>query len=80
MKEQSTQHRDAAHSAPVPHACFTINEFCQAHRISRSHFYDLTRRGQGPTIMKAGYATLISIEAAAEWRRRMESTIQGAAA
>jgi len=74
MKEQSTQHRDAAAPAPVTRACFTVTEFCQAHRISRSHFYDLTRHGHGPRIIKAGNSTLISVEAAAEWRQRMEAT------
>lgn len=54
----------------------TVDEFCQAHRISRGTFYNLLRDGRGPAVMKIGARTLVSIEAAAAWRRRME---QGAA-
>lgn len=49
-----------------------VNEFCREHGISRGHFYNLLKRGEGPTIMKVGRRTLISAEAATEWRRRME--------
>jgi hypothetical protein len=37
-------------------------------------FYNLLKRGDGPAIMKVGRRTLISAEAAAEWRRRMEAS------
>lgn len=50
----------------------SIAEFCKAHGISRAHFYNLLKRGQGPTIMKAGKRSLVSEEAAAAWRRAME--------
>ena len=49
-----------------------VEGFCQQHGISRGHFYNLLKRGEGPAIIKAGRRTLISAEAAAEWRRRME--------
>ena len=42
--------------------------------ISRAMFYKLLKAGTGPKIMKVGERTLISSEAAAEWRRRMEQT------
>ena len=51
---------------------FSVSEFCEAHRISRSLFYELRRNGLGPKEMKVGARRLISHEAAAEWRRRME--------
>ena len=35
-------------------------------------FYEMIKRGLGPKIMKVGARTLISTEAAAEWRRKME--------
>lgn len=73
MKAQATLAGGALSPAPVPRQCFTVNEFCEAHRISRSHFYDLVRRGAGPRFFKAGLSTLISVEAAAEWRRRLEA-------
>ena len=53
-------------------AAFTIAEFCGAHRISRSKLYHLWAAGTGPRVMKVGVKVLISIEAAAEWRRERE--------
>lgn len=51
---------------------FSISDFCLSHGISRAHFYNLSKSGDAPTIMRVGRRTLISAEAAAEWRRRME--------
>jgi predicted DNA-binding transcriptional regulator AlpA len=51
---------------------FSIPEFCRWHGISRAHFYNLSKSGDGPAVMRVGRRTLISAEAAAEWRRRME--------
>ena len=53
-------------------AATTVDEFCQAHRISRASFYNYLKAGQGPAVMKVGGRTLVSNEAAAAWRRRME--------
>lgn len=52
---------------------FTIDEFAKAHRVSRELVYKMLREGTGPRIFKAGSRTLISIEAAAEWRRQREA-------
>jgi len=52
---------------------YTVDEFCQAHRLCRATLYNLLKRGRGPRTMKAGSRTLISIEAAADWRRQMEA-------
>lgn len=51
----------------------SVNDFCQANSISRSLFYKLQREGKGPRLMKVGRRTLISAEAANEWRRTVES-------
>jgi predicted DNA-binding transcriptional regulator AlpA len=51
---------------------FSVKEFCQLHAISRSFFYLLRERGSAPRIMKVGKRTLISADAAAEWRKDME--------
>jgi excisionase family DNA binding protein len=51
---------------------FSVAEFCRAHGISRGTFYRLLGEGLGPTAVKIGRRTLISSEAAQEWRRRME--------
>jgi hypothetical protein len=50
----------------------SVAEFCQTHRISRGTLYKLFGQGVGPTAVKIGRRTLISSEAAQEWRRRME--------
>ncbi|MGH8579937.1 MAG: hypothetical protein ACREVK_07410 [Gammaproteobacteria bacterium] len=49
-----------------------IQTFCLLHSISIAGLYKLWRGGLGPTTMKVGNKTLISREAAAAWRRRME--------
>ena len=51
---------------------FSVAEFCHAHGISRGTFYKLFGEGRGPKAVKIGRRTLISNEAAEEWRRRME--------
>ncbi len=56
---------------------YSVSDFCRAHGISRALLYKLLRDGRGPRIMKVGRRTLISQEAAEEWRRRMETAIEG---
>lgn len=51
---------------------YTIAEFCEAHRISRAHYFNLKNKGQGPREMRLGTRVVISGEAAAEWRRQRE--------
>lgn len=53
-------------------ATATIPQFCDAHNISRTHLYELIKQGKGPRLMKVGRRTLISTEAAADWRQAME--------
>jgi predicted DNA-binding transcriptional regulator AlpA len=57
---------------------YSVNEFCDSHRISRAYFYRLKKRGQAPQTMKVGSRTLISREAAARWRLKMESAANAA--
>jgi hypothetical protein len=54
-------------------AAFTIAEFCEVHRLSRSALYKMWAAGTGPRIMRAGSKVLISIEAARDWRREREA-------
>ena len=56
---------------PTQSAC-TIAEFCASHRISRTHLHNLQKAGKGPRIMKVGKRVLISMDAAADWRRALE--------
>jgi excisionase family DNA binding protein len=58
--------------AVAPHLMFSVPDFCHAHSISRGTLYKLIKEGHGPAIAKVGRRTLISWEAAEEWRRRME--------
>ena len=55
----------------------SFDEFCEDNNISKSHLYNLLRRGQGPTFFKAGRRSLISAEASVDWRRRMEALAAG---
>ena len=54
----------------------SVPEFCRRHNISRSLFYVLRANKQAPQTMKVGGRTLISDEAAAKWRRRMEAVVE----
>lgn len=51
---------------------YSIQHFCIAHGISRATFYNLVKKQMAPRLMKVGKRTLVSAEAAAEWRVRME--------
>ena len=64
----------------MPSNAYTIEEFCKSHKISRGTFYNLAKDGRGPVIMKVGSRTIISAEAAADWRRKMEANTAQAAA
>jgi excisionase family DNA binding protein len=59
-------------AAQHPTLMFSVLNFCHAHGISRGTLYKLIKEGHGPAIAKIGRRTLISCEAAEEWRRRME--------
>jgi dephospho-CoA kinase len=60
-------------SAARQRAAFTIAEFCEAHRISRSQLYKLWAAGTGPPFMRVGSKIIITNEAAADWRREGEA-------
>lgn len=53
---------------------YNVDTFCDRHAISRAYLYLLWKRGQGPRFMQVGARRLISREAAADWRRRMEQS------
>lgn len=53
--------------------CFTIAGFCADHHISKAFLYKLIKEGKAPTLFKVGRRTLISAEAAAAWRAKMEA-------
>ncbi len=55
---------------------FSVAQFCEAHGFTKVLFYKLLKEGRGPRIMKVGSRTLVSAEAAAEWRKSMEDGAQ----
>jgi hypothetical protein len=60
---------------PPTHA-FSIQEFCDAHRISRSRYFELKKLGLTPVEMKVGHRCLISFESAARWRAEREAVMR----
>jgi hypothetical protein len=57
----------------MTHTALSIKMFCEQNSISRNLFYTLKKEGLAPKIMTVGKRRLISVEAAAEWRKTMES-------
>lgn len=57
---------------PEKPKALTIQEFIQAHPMSRSFFYQLVKTGKAPRLMRLGRRVLISTEAICEWQKRME--------
>jgi len=51
----------------------SIPSFAAEHGISRSLLYKLLAEGRGPKITRIRGRTLISAEAARDWRLRMEN-------
>jgi len=52
---------------------FTIDEFCEAEKFSRAHYFNLRNRGEGPREYRAGRCVRITAEARADWRRERET-------
>ena len=52
---------------------YSIEEFCRTHGISRAHYFNISKRGEGPRTMHVGSRVLVSEEAAADWRRAREA-------
>ena len=63
------------HSPARSRAAYTINEFCDAHRISRAKLYQLWAAGLGPRFIPVGTKKIISYEAAADWRAVGEAAV-----
>jgi predicted DNA-binding transcriptional regulator AlpA len=66
-------HSEPPPSPPAPRMALSIIEFCEAFGISEDFFYKLKRQGQTPKLMKVGKRTMISMEAANEWRIERET-------
>jgi hypothetical protein len=82
-KVRKTHDRPQARAPPAsPSAeirAYSIPEFCKTHGdISQAFFHALVAKGKGPRLMKIGARTLISVEAAAEWRAQQEAATEQA--
>jgi hypothetical protein len=55
---------------------YSIRQFCALHGISIDTYFRLQRQGLGPATMKVLNRTLISVEAAAAWRRAREQAVR----
>jgi hypothetical protein len=64
---------NASTSSPTPRLALSIPQFCEAHNISAGMFYKMKKKGLTPREMKCGTRTLITFEAAADWRREREA-------
>jgi hypothetical protein len=53
-------------------SAMTVDQFCAAHSISRSKFYEFIRLGKGPQCFFVGIQRRISAESATQWRKQME--------
>jgi hypothetical protein len=81
MAHSEPQWSASATKPPIrgPPLAMSIREFCTAHRISEDMFFKMRRQGWGPAVMRVGARTLISSEAAAEWRKAREQAATEAA-
>jgi hypothetical protein len=76
-KISTRQRRDLSWIAP---AAYGIQEFCDAHRNSRSKYYELKAKGLTPDEMLVDGRRKISVEAAARWRAERESAAASSSA
>jgi hypothetical protein len=53
--------------------CFTVNEFCAAHRIGLNTYYRLRKAEIGPNEIHVFSKVLITEEAAALWRAERDA-------
>ena len=59
---------------------FSVPDFCRLHGgMSEAFFHKLVSEKRGPKLMKVGARTMISVEAAAAWRRERECEAETAA-
>ena len=68
----------ASFSTPDP--SLTINEFCQAEKISRSTLYRAWSEGWGPKFYRIGVTRRITYRARLKWQREREAAAAAAEA
>ena len=79
MSSQQTR-AQASGSFSAPDASLTIDEFCQAEKISRSMLYRAWSEGWGPKFYRVGVTRRITYRARLEWQREREAAAAAAQA
>jgi predicted DNA-binding transcriptional regulator AlpA len=79
MSSQQTR-AQASGSFSAPDASLTIDEFCQAEKISRSMLYRAWSEGWGPKFYRVGVTRRITYRARLEWQREREAEAAAAEA
>jgi hypothetical protein len=74
LARNSRTKRKRRNLSKIRAAAYRIQEFCDAHRISRSKYYEMRAKGLTPAEMDVDGGTRISVEAAARWRAEREAT------
>lgn len=74
--------KELAAPADTAPAAYTRDSFCKAHCISKSFYLKLRRSGLGPDELNLSTGEkracpIITVEAAAEWRKRMANRAMG---
>jgi hypothetical protein len=78
-RKQRRRRKPQQARAPPPNAprfAMSIKQFCESHSISEAFFHKLRAQGLGPATMKIGARVLVSVEAAAAWRKAREAAAQ----
>jgi hypothetical protein len=80
-RTEATQKKDETKRSPKRHTevvgAYSIPDFCRLHGgMSEAFFHKLVCDGDGPRLMKVGARTMVSAEAAAEWRCAREAAAQ----
>ncbi len=78
MKRQKKKRSNSRGSeeSQIPRFALTISEFCQAHGISLAMYYKLRAVGKGPQEAHVLTKPIITLEAAADWRKAREADAQ----
>jgi hypothetical protein len=64
-------------TAPTGEAdAYSLQEFCDRHRISLQLFYKLVTQGLAPQTFRVGTRVLVSKESAARWRAEREAAAE----
>jgi hypothetical protein len=77
MSLEHSPARTAASFSP-PDASLTVEEFCQAEKISRSMLYQAWSEGWGPKFYRVGVTRRITHRARMEWQREREAAAAAA--